>query len=101
VTCIFDGADRCVWCGLPRDEHVLFWCGRCSGDAMLPDPLDRVSRRKNLPTWAWSQIPCECTRDEHGIVRRGGIVDRSGTPVEDEDLRRMGLTVANRARSDG
>lgn len=51
--------------------------------------------------WAWLQDPCECTRDEHGRVRRGGIVDRSGKPVEDADLREMGLTVLNLARSDG
>lgn len=56
-----------------------------------PDPTDRVSRRLNRPTWQWDQIDCECTRDEHGFRRRGGVVDGKGVPVEDEDLVRRGL----------
>lgn len=99
--CIFDGGEVCPWCRGTVDEHTLFWCPRCSGDGFVPDPTDRVSRRMNRPMWAWLQDPCECTRDEHGRVRRGGIVDRSGKPVEDADLREMGLTVLNLARSDG
>ena len=81
----------CAWCREPAEEHAFFWCSRCRGDGFLPDPLDRASHRRGLPTWAWRQYPCECTLDEEGrYVRRGGVVDRHGIPVSQERIRHGG-----------
>lgn len=91
ICAVFEGDEVCVWCRHARTEHDLFWCAACGGDRHVPDMTDRVSQREGRPTWQWRQVPCACCYDEHGLVRRGGVVDVGGNPVSDDVLDRRGI----------
>lgn len=90
---VFDGARICVWCRRGREGHVLFPCKSCFGDSILPDPLDRASRRAGLPVWAWRHVACDCTRDEHGQARQGGWCLGTGEPASDAQLAACGVSL--------
>lgn len=86
------GSDgRCCWCRHPAEAHEWRWCSSCNGDRSIPDLTDRASYRQSLPIWAWRHVPCGCRLEGQYVVRRGGIIDREGRPVEDELLDAAGV----------
>jgi hypothetical protein len=91
MACLIADGDPCPWCYQPATSHPYRWCRICKGAGNIPDPTDRQSQTARLPAWLWRQQPCGCALDDHGIIRRGGIVRQNGTPADDAELAAAGL----------
>jgi hypothetical protein len=68
--------------------------------SFLPETLARIRRRRRGPKPAWHLTPCETAADNYAFQLRGGMIPRSLSSTEEEQIAGIRLNVHCQALSD-